>query len=241
MSELERASDDEQRAQSKTNEERYEVSSRPKDPRNAHAPQPDAARRRAVALWASIAGALIIVALIVYAVLQGTKTVPGSAVAPNPPQLPPPLGVGSRAPAFAVRSGIGTFSSSSLAGRPYLLEIFATWCPHCQRMTKVLRQVRSRVPESKLAMVSVTGSPYAANSTPDNLVAENQDDVDHFDSTYGITWPTLLDTDLVVAHAFGLNGFPTIFVVNDKGTIVYSTSGEVSLAELMGALRRAGA
>lgn len=108
-------------------------------------------------------------------------------------------------------------------------------------MTKVLRAVRARVPESKMAMVSVTGSPYAANSTPDNLVPENQDDVDHFDSTYGITWPTLLDTDLVVAHAFGLNGFPTIFVVNSKGTIVYSSSGEVPLAELLGAVRRAGA
>ncbi|MBV8460021.1 MAG: hypothetical protein JO009_03955, partial [Candidatus Eremiobacteraeota bacterium] len=49
------------------------------------------------------------------------------------------------------------------------------------------------------------------------------------------------DTDLVVAHAFGLNGFPTIFVVNSKGTIVYSSSGEVPLAELLGAVRRAGA
>jgi len=216
------------------------VSSRPKGPRNVHAPQPDADRRRAIALWASVAGAIVIIAITVYAVLQANKTVPGSAVAPNPPQLPPPLGVGSHAPAFAVRSGIGTFSSSSLAGAPYLLEIFATWCPHCQRMTKVLREVRARVPESKMAMVSVTGSPYAANSTPDNLVPENQDDVDHFDSTYGITWPTLLDTDLVVAHAFGLNGFPTIFLVNHKGTIVYASSGEVPLAELMGAVRRAG-
>jgi len=241
MSNFERAGDDEQRTKPKAHEERHDVSSRPKDSRNIHAPQPHPARRRAVAVWASVIGAIIIIAIIIYAVLQGNKTVPGSAVAPNPPQLPPPLGVGSRAPSFAVRSGIGTFSSSSLGGTPYLLEIFATWCPHCQRMTKVLRAVRARVPESKMAMVSVTGSPYAANSTPDNLVPENQDDVDHFDSTYGITWPTLLDTDLVVAHAFGLNGFPTIFVVNSKGTIVYSSSGEVPLAELLGAVRRAGA
>jgi thiol-disulfide isomerase/thioredoxin len=192
-------------------------------------------------LWASIAGAIIIVAIIAYAVLQGNKTVPGSAVAPQPTQMPPPLGVGSQAPSFELRSGIGTFSSQSLAGTPYLLEIFATWCPHCQRMTKVLRQIRASVPESKLSMLSVTGSPYAANSTPDNLVPENQEDVDRFDSSYGITWPTLLDTDLVVAHAFGLNGFPTIFVVNKKGAIVYSSSGEVPLAELMSAVRRAGA
>lgn len=217
------------------------MSARPKDPRKTHVEGPGTPRRRATALWASVAGAIIVLAIIVYAVLQGNKTVPGSAVAPAPTQLPPPLGAGSHAPSFALQSKIGTFSSASLAGTPYLLEIFATWCPHCQRMTKVLRQLRARVPESKLAMLSVTGSPYAANSTPDNLVPENQDDVDHFDSTFGITWPTLLDTNLVVARAFGLDGFPTIFVVNKNGMIVYSTSGEVPFTDLMSAVRRAGA
>ena len=74
------------------------------------------------------------------------------------------------------------FPQAELAGTPYLLEIFATWCPHCQRMTKVLRAIRASVPQSRLAMISVTGSPYAANSTPDNLIAENQADVDAFES-----------------------------------------------------------
>jgi thiol-disulfide isomerase/thioredoxin len=215
------------------------MSAPPKDSRDAHV-RSGAARRRAVAVWASVAGAIIIVAIIAYAVLQGNKTVPGSAVAPTTQDMPPPLRAGSRAPSFALRSGIGTFSSQSLAGTPYLLEIFATWCPHCQRMTKVLRQLRERVPESKLSMLSVTGSPYAANSTPDNLVPENQGDVDRFDNTFGITWPTFLDSDLVVAHKFGLDGFPTIFIVDKKGTIVYATSGEVPVATLMGAVRGAG-
>lgn len=241
MPKLERTGDNEERAKPDPHQQGDQMSARPKDPRNAHARPVDPARRRAVAVWASIGGAIILIAIIAYAVLQGNKTVPGSAVAPAPTQLPPPLGAGSRAPSFELHGSIGTFSSASLSGTPYLLEIFATWCPHCQRMTKVLRQLRARVPESKLAMLSVTGSPYAANSTPDNLVPANQDDVDRFESTYGITWPTLLDTDLVVARAFGLDGFPTIFVVNKSGTIVYSTSGEVTLGDLLSAVRRAGA
>ncbi len=216
------------------------MSSRPENSRQAQTAS-DTRRRRLIALWSAVAGAVILVAIITYAVLQGNRAVPGSAVATSAPQMPQPLGVGSHAPWFDLHSHIGTFSSSSLAGTPYLLEIFATWCPHCQRMTKVLRELRTRVPESKLAMVSVTGSPYAANSTPDNLVDENQDDVDKFDSTYGITWPTLFDKDLTVANKFGLDGFPTIFVVNAKGVIVYSSSGEVSLETLVNAVQRAGA
>ncbi len=197
---------------------------------------------RSAAAWVSGAIALIAVgAIIAYAVLHANRAVPGAAVATGSPQLPPQLQAGTKAPSFELPGKIGTFSSAQLAGTPYLLEIFATWCPHCQRMTKVLRAVRAQVPESKLAMVSVTGSPYAANSTPDNLVPENQADVDSFESTFGITWPTFFDPNLVVANAWGLNGFPTIFVVNAKGIIVYASSGEVSAAELLQAIKKAGA
>jgi thiol-disulfide isomerase/thioredoxin len=198
--------------------------------------------KRAVGGWvAGIIAVLGIAAIIAYALLHANQAVPGAAVATAAPQLPAPLQAGAHAPAFQLRSNIGTFSSDSLAGQPYLLEIFATWCPHCQRMTKVLRAVRASVPESRLAMVSVTGSPYASNSTADNMVPENQSDVDAFDSNFGITWPTFFDPDLAVAKAFGLDGFPTIFVVNGKGTIVYSSSGEVPKATLLQAAKKAGA
>jgi thiol-disulfide isomerase/thioredoxin len=185
-------------------------------------------------------GVVAVAAIIIYAVLHHNVAVPGAAVATSSP-LPPQLTAGTKAPSFELRSGIGSFSSSELAGKPYLLEIFATWCPHCQRMTKVLRAIRARVPESRLAMLSVTGSPYAANSTPDNLVPENQDDVNKFDSMYGVTWPTFFDPDLTVTKKFGLNGFPTIFIVDKKGAIVYAASGEVSQDTLMSAIHKAGA
>ncbi|MDQ6767980.1 MAG: TlpA family protein disulfide reductase [Candidatus Eremiobacteraeota bacterium] len=197
-------------------------------------------RRSNVTLIASVIGALAIGIIVVYAVLHENRAVPGAAVATDAAQLPPQLTAGAQAPSFELRSTIGSFSSSTLAGKPYLLEIFATWCPHCQRMTKVLREIRTRVPESRLAMLSVTGSPYAANSTPDNLVSENQQDVDKFDSTYGVTWPILFDPNLSVAKKFGLNGFPTFFVVDRKGKIAYSGSGEVTKDVLLRAIHQAG-
>jgi thiol-disulfide isomerase/thioredoxin len=217
------------------------MSSRPKNVRQVQ--KSDAAARRPLLNATTISAALAViavVAIILYAVLHHNTAVPGAAVATSSP-LPPQLTVGAQAPSFELRSGIGSFSSSELAGKPYLLEIFATWCPHCQRMTKVLRAIRGRVPESRLAMLSVTGSPYAANSTPDNLVPENQDDVNKFDSTFGVTWATFFDPDMTVVKKFGLNGFPTIFIVNKKGTIVYADSGEVSQDTLMRAIHQAGA
>ena len=218
------------------------MSSRPKNARQnqkSAATPPPRAWLNPTTMSAAI-GVIAVVAIIVYAVLHHNTAVPGAAVATSSP-LPLQLTAGTKAPSFELRSGIGSFSSSELAGKPYFLEIFATWCPHCQRMTKVLRAIRARVTESRLPMLSVTGSPYAANSTPDNLIPENQDDVNKFDTTYGVTWPTFFDPDLTVTKKFGLNGFPTIFIVDKNGTIVYAASGEVSQDTLMHAIHQAGA
>ena len=71
----------------------------------------------------------------------------------------------SAAPAFSVTTKGGVISSETLAGKPYMLEIFATWCPHCQRMTAVLRNIQKKFPPERLDIVSVTGSPVSAAST----------------------------------------------------------------------------
>jgi len=191
---------------------------------------------------AAVVGVLALAAIIVYALWGAKHLVPGAAVAPEPTSsLPPMAAAGSAAPHWSVQGPLGPISSSSLAGSPYLLEIFATWCPHCQRMTAVLRDIRAKLPASRLAMVSVTGSPYAANATPENLVPENQQDVDAFDAQYHVSWPTIFDRDMTVARAFGMSGFPTVYIVDKKGTIAFADSGEIPEGRLLAAIRKAGA
>jgi thiol-disulfide isomerase/thioredoxin len=239
MADFEQSGGEEDAAQSQADEERHHMSSRTKQ--TAHRQSTTGLRgRRLGAVLAVVVAVVAVAGIILYAVLNRNQAVPGAATTAAP-ILPPPLTVGSQAPTFTLRSSIGTFSSSQLAGKPYLLEIFATWCPHCQRMTRVLREIRRVVPASRLAMISVTGSPYASTSTPDQLVPENQADVDAFEAAFHVTWPTFFDPDLTVAKTWGLDGFPTIFIVNAKGTIVYVASGEVPAATLLRAITKAGA
>jgi thiol-disulfide isomerase/thioredoxin len=182
-----------------------------------------------------------IAAIATYAVIQHNRAVSGAAVTPNSvPSVPPPAVAGSMAKPFALQAPLGSFSNASLAGKPYLLELFATWCPHCQRMTAVLRDIRAKFPESKLAMISVSASPYASNATPDDPVPENQADVDAFDQHFNVTWPTFFDPKLAVAQAWGLNGFPTIFIVDARGKIAWTSSGEMKESVLLAGLRKAG-
>jgi cytochrome c biogenesis protein CcmG/thiol:disulfide interchange protein DsbE len=156
------------------------------------------------------------------------------------PSIPPPAVVGSKAIPFEVDTPIGPYTSASLAGKPYLLEIFATWCPHCQRETKVLRAVRAKYPVSKLAMVSVTGSLFGQASTVGTNVPESQGDVDAFDKQYGVTWPAFYDGNLTVARLWGMVGFPTIYIVDNHGVIRYTGSGDIDEPTLAKGLKKAG-
>lgn len=186
-------------------------------------------------------GVLVVGAIVVYAWTQMHK-LPSAAVAPNAiPSVPPPHKAGQTAPAFSLQTPLGPISNDTLAGKPYMLELFATWCPHCQRMTVVLRSLRAKLPESRFGMVSVTGSPYGSSSTEGNPVPEDQADVDQFDKYFNITWPSVFDPGLKVAQTWGLDGFPTIYIVNAKGMIVFAASGEMPETRLLEAAHKAGA
>lgn len=190
---------------------------------------------------AAIVLVIAMVGIIAYAIVQRNAQVSGAAVSPNAlPSVPPPLKVGTKAPGFSVQTPQGLLTSDSYAGQPYMLEIFATWCPHCQRMTTVLRDIRKRFPLNKLGMVSVTGSMDASTSTPDNLVPETQADVDYFDQQYKVTWPAAFDKDLTVAKTWGFAGFPGIYIVDAKGIIRYEHSGEVDEKTLVAEIQKAG-
>lgn len=176
-----------------------------------------------------------------YAWTQSHK-LPSAAVEQNAlPTVPRPLKVGAHAPAFSLQTPLGAISNDTFAGKPYMLELFATWCPHCQRMTATLRALRAKLPESRFGMVSVTGSPYAAGSTQGNPIAESQADVDAFDKYFNVTWPTVYDPNLKTAATWGLDGFPTIYIVDPKGRIVFVRSGEMPLSTLLTAVHKAGA
>jgi len=190
---------------------------------------------------AAIVLVIAMIGIIAYAIVQRNAQVSGAAVNPNAvPSIPPPAKVGTKAPGFSVQTPQGLVTSDSYAGQPYMLEIFATWCPHCQRMTTVLRDIRKRFPLDKLGMVSVTGSPDSSQSTPDNLIPENQADVDAFDAQFKVTWPAVFDKDLIVAKTWGFSGFPGIYIVDAKGMIRYEHSGEVDEKTLVAEIQKAG-
>lgn len=144
--------------------------------------------------------------------------------------------VGDRAPEFSAATTNGPFDleQTLAAGKPVFLEVFATWCPHCQHEVPVIDSLYKRF-GSKIAFVGVSGSPYGM----DGSSPESQNDVITFQQQLGVTYPIAYDPTLDVAGKYLQGGFPTIVIIERTGKVAYLNSGEISGTDLTKQLDKA--
>lgn len=181
------------------------------------------ADRRKLVMYGTVAAfvvGLIVAVALANRVPQAAQTVNGKAN----------LALGADAPAFSVATTNGPFDLTSVSG-PVLLEVFATWCPHCQHEVPVINALAKHY-AGKIAFVGVSGSPYGI----DGSSPENQADVMQFVQKLGVEYPVAFDPDLKVAAAYLQGGFPTIVVIDAKKKIRYVGDGEIAPAELSKAI-----
>jgi thiol-disulfide isomerase/thioredoxin len=182
------------------------------------------AQRRRIAVFASL-GVLAIV--IVVAIALASRVPKAASDAPSNATLT----VGQTAPAFSVFTTAGPFDLAHTGGKPTLLEVFATWCPHCQRETAVLDALYPRY-KGKANIVAVSGSPY----NMDQSQPESQADVDDFITKFNVTYPVAFDSELAVAKQYLQGGFPTVVLIGADGKVEAIRDGEIPLADIAKAL-----
>jgi thiol-disulfide isomerase/thioredoxin len=177
-------------------------------------------------IWATV---IIVIAGILFAIRYAN-----SGVNRNATQAPV-IGLaqlGQKAPQFSAATDRGYFDLAKTT-KPVFLEVFATWCPHCQRETAVIdrlyRQYKDRV-----AFVGVSGSTTAM----DGSSPSSEQDVLNFAKAQHAEYPLAYDGSLDIAHKYLQGGFPTLVVIARDKTITYISSGETSYAELDGAIQK---
>ncbi|HEY1882244.1 MAG TPA: TlpA disulfide reductase family protein [Candidatus Cybelea sp.] len=183
---------------------------------------------RAVAAFVTVALAICIAAITFVA----RRSVPPSATeAPAYASLTK----GGVAPPFAVTTLTGSHLDSRRIAEPIMLEIFATWCPHCQRETQTIRRLR-RAFGDRLSIVAVTGSDIAS----DHQSVETSEDVRLFARYFAVNYPMAYDPGLTVAQQYLQGSFPTIVFVNRAKRISSVEIGEIDLKRLSADARAAG-
>ncbi len=173
-----------------------------------------AAPNRRLLMWLSIG---IVIVAIVLAVAFASR-VPKSAQEVHEKAA---ITVGATAPEFQASTTNGPFDLAT-ATKPVFLEVFATWCPHCQRETQILNGLYDAY-GSRVSFVAVSGS----NVGMDNQTPESQADVILFAQHFGVKYPIAFDPDLAVAKSYLQSGFPTIAIIGTDKKIHALHDGEV--------------
>ena len=115
-------------------------------------------------------------------------------------------------------------SLADFAGRPVVLNLWATWCPPCQREMPALQRAQQQYPGVHFVFANQGESP---------------EKVQRFLELKGLTLNNvLLDSEGALARHFQQRGLPTTFFFDDKGVLVDARTGELSEATIAQRLAR---
>jgi thiol-disulfide isomerase/thioredoxin len=187
----------------------------------------DAMRLKSPRALIALATIVVVTCGIVAAIVLSNR-VPTSATTPLGDTT---VVVGSHAPTFSVSTTEGQFDLADVK-TPVLLEVFATWCPHCQREVAVLNSLEHKY-GAQIAFVGVCGSPY---SNPETGAPSSQSDVLAFAQGFDVGYPIAFDPEFLVAQKYLKSGFPTIAIIDRNKTVMYIDSGEIPESHLDAAI-----
>ncbi|HEV7179594.1 MAG TPA: redoxin domain-containing protein, partial [Candidatus Baltobacteraceae bacterium] len=89
--------------------------------------------RRLLATISIVIVAILIIGGVLYVKFRPSQQLQNASQAPTVGTAT----MGQPAPQFTAATTSGPFDLSQVS-QPVFLEVFATWCPHCQRETKVI-------------------------------------------------------------------------------------------------------
>ena len=168
-------------------------------------------------LWVPLAGFALFFAVVASGLLKPDDTLHRSKMIGKPlPRFDLPA-------ASSTRPGL---SAKSFNGKPYLLNVFASWCIPCIAEAPVL---------DAIARQGVTIEGVA--------IRDKRFDVDAFLARNGNPYRAIgLDVDSSIQMAIGSSGVPETFVVDGKGIIRHQHIGDIGpqdVPEILAALKAA--
>jgi peroxiredoxin len=128
------------------------------------------------------------------------------------------------APDFTWVSGGKTVHLKDLRGHVVVVNFFATWCGPCRQETPAF--VRAA------GAYSARGVYFVGVDSGDESVKQVVD----FAQKNGISYQLVVDTQGQIEGAYGVDAFPTTFILNTDGNIIFHTVGPMAQYELSGAL-----
>jgi len=130
------------------------------------------------------------------------------------PEKLEPAKQGAPAPDFELVDGAGKkVSLQSLKGKVVVIDFWGTWCKWCVKAMPKLESLRKEFESNNKVEILGISCQEPPNADPIKFMKDNN-----------INYRTLLNGD-EVAQKFGVDGFPTLYVIDKEGKIVHTLVG----------------
>ena len=123
------------------------------------------------------------------------------------------------APDFTVLDWNGNnVKLSDYAGKPIVLNFWATWCTYCKQEMPEFDKAAKNLPDVQFIMLNTNDTMSTAKK-----YVESQ----------GFEFDVLFDTTNIASHIYGVSAFPTTFFISADGSEIYYISGMLSYDTLL--------
>lgn len=125
------------------------------------------------------------------------------------------------APDFILKDLEGTeIKLSDYNGKIVILNFWAVWCKYCIQEMPDLNELNKELEKENDAVILTVD------------VEENPDTVREYLTSNNITLKVLLDEDGTVARTYGIDGYPTTFIINKDGSVYTYIPGATDIETL---------
>jgi cytochrome c biogenesis protein CcmG/thiol:disulfide interchange protein DsbE len=137
-----------------------------------------------------------------------------------------PVAYGSPAPEFTFDAGDGARRLTDLAGKPVVVNFWATWCHPCADELEAFAQL---------------GRTYGGTVELLAISDESRDVAGAFLRSHGVDALVVADPEHRIFDRYGVTPIPVTVVLNRAGAVTHVSVGELDWHELEAAVEQAGA
>ncbi len=109
-------------------------------------------------------------------------------------------------------------SIEKLKGHVIVLDFWTYCCINCMHTLPTLAELEEKYKDMPVVFIGVHSAKF--------FNEQDRKNIEQAVARYEISHPVLVDQKMTVWNKFGINGWPTIAIIDPNGTLVYKQSGE---------------